>query len=533
LSFVPPEKSAGDLPMALKRILQIVWQGTTIADVKSIKFNELKFHIQYRTQDTSRISQLRPDIQNFMKNSKYDMYPHHEQFYGQQDKIIDSERFSANLFGKLIRVGNNIYERQEYARNMAERKESGDLVTINGDNYYVLAVDNEFYNNGLFQKVRYSKNFNQLANIVTIPSEARFYEVSERSKIRREVRLMEFLELSTTKPSEKVTPRYLNDSNSNNWREFIKQLIFNRSQVTLPNYAWTRFKVDKKRLHTDTSGLEISDDKMFPSSLLDRSDSAVKPLAPSDHSDCIVPLLHYPLHNGIVFEWDMVDNFKAGDFVDSNIYYDSTSTINDKAYLSMQPMRYCDVKGRADLFSFKLFTKSDWDFDQSQALPQAVINPNIDECVAGVQGGDNMGIGLEKDGREELSFNFQINLLHRADESGNDFITFANLFGQKDSELYMCLLDEAQSMFNENVNITPANTLADKVQYNLINDDEINAIELQIIPPNDIDISRIGCVVLYQEANNSKYAYVVKNVDRLADGDKLQNWYIYPVFNNK
>ena len=39
-------------------------------------------------------------------------------------------------------------------------------------------------------------------------------------------------------------------------------------------------------------------------------------------------------------------------------------------------------------------------------------------------------INSEKDGREELSFNYQISLLHRNENNAGDFVTFSNLFGK-------------------------------------------------------------------------------------------------------
>lgn len=525
LNFVPPSVNEGELPMALKRIVQILWQGTEIEDVANLRFNNLKFHIKYRTQDTARINQFRPDIQRFMKNSSYEKYPHHEQFYNQQGKIIDSERYSANLYGRLIRVGNGVYQRQEHVRIPGTEKESGDLVMIDNEPYYITVVENEFYPDAIFQKVTYSKNFNQLSNIVTIPSEPRFYEVSERSKIRREVRVMDFFSLSTEKNTEAKAPVFLNNAK---WKEFLRNLIFNESSQNLPNYAWTRFRVDRMREHN------YDNDKMFPSSLLDRSGVNVVPCSPSDHSDVIVPLLHFPLHDGIVFTWSMLDNFKAGDFIDDHVYTEAKT--NDEAYLSMQPMRYVDTYGRADLFSFKLFNKTNWSHSEAQKLPRAVVNPDKADCIVAVQGNDTTYIALDKDCREEISINYHINLLHNVPDGDDDFITFLNLFGIKENpgKLKVALLSDIQSMFNENQNITNADILADsekgEIDYQLI-DDDMNAIEIRFNLSADIDLPKVKSIVLYEgELSTGKFAYIIKNVHKLADEDKLQSWWICPVY---
>jgi hypothetical protein len=526
LSYVAPNVNAGDNLMALKYIMQKLFGVQPSIWTQTYTFNNLRFRVKYRTQDTARVTQFRPDLERFMKNSSLEKYPHHEQFYGQQDKIIDSERFSANLFGKLIRVGNGVYQCQEYAR-LGEEKEAGDLVQIGDKKYYVTAIDNEYYPDAIYQKVTYSQNFNQLANIVTIPSEPRFYEVSERSKVRREVRLQEFFTLSTEDAVIDTPPRYIRSLNTIG---FIIDLIFNKDRK-LPNYAWTRFMADKFRKHEGSYGQYIPTTRLFPSSDIKKTgNNTVEPLEPSDHSDCIVPLLHFPLHDGIVFEWDMDDNFKAGDMLDTKVSGGNTA---DGAYLSQQPLRYVDIMGRADLFKFKLFSKTDWTGADIQQLPKPQYEPTNE--TVGVQGEETKAIALDKDNREEISFNYQINLLHRASENDDDFITFPNIFGEKDSDLYVCLLNQTQSLFDENVNITTATTLADRVPY-MLEASTKGSLQIKFTSPTWIDgadISQVKSIVFYQENENfGRTAYIAKNVAKLPDGDKLQNWYIYPTFNN-
>ena len=522
LNYVPPQKNGGTYSYSLQEICRRLFG---LSKPEELKFNDLVFHIKYRTQDELRISQVRPDIQNFMRNSAYEKYPHHEQYYGQQDKIIDSERFSANLFGQLIRVGNTEYQRQEYAVSGSE-KESGDLVTINGEPYYVTATENEYYADIILQKVTYSKNFNQLSKIVTIPSEPRFYEVSERSKIRREVRIMDFLELTTTKPIKAVAPRYLNNAK---WKDFIKGLIFNTQSYTLPNFAYTKFVADYKREHTGNAGQIMSPSSLFPSSDIERvSENSIKPQKAQDHSDCIVSVLYFPLHDGIVFEWDMEDNFKVGDYIDSDI---QGTNANDEAYFAQQSHRYVDVMGRADLFTFRLFRKNSWTLSQSRKLPKAVTIPTESSCEIYLP--SPYLIGLDKDNREAVSFNYQINLLHRPTEADSeDFFTFPNLFGQKDSPLKMCLLSEPQSLFDENLNYSFGAILADNIDYSLINNNGLNAIEVRIPTQSGVDMSKVKSIVLYQETSKggNRTAYIVKNVERLPNNKKLQSWWICPVF---
>lgn len=537
LSYIASDSGKEPNLMALKYIMQKLFGVNPSIWTQEYTFNNLCFRIKYRTQDSARITQFRPDLLNFLKNSSYEKYPHHEQYYGQQDKIIDSERFSANLFGKLIRVGNTVYQRQECAR-VGSEKESGDLVNINDEPYYVTVAENEYYADAILQKVTYSKNFNQISNIVTIPSEPRFYEVSERSKIRREVRMEEFFELSVKDTDNIVDKNKPILMSSALWRDFLKLLIFCKERTfqnnmqAIPNFAWTRFNADRLRKHTGTNSSYISYNDLFPSSDFMRTgENSISALESSDHADCIVPVLHFPLHDGIVFEWDMDDNFKAGDYIDKKV--SGTGNTVDGAYLSQQSMRYVDIMGRADLFRFALFHKNDWTYEEAQCLPMAIIDMPQNNVI-GIQGGENTAIALDKDNREEISFNYQINLLHTSSASGDDFITFPNLFGEKDNDLKVCLLNKEQSQFDENVSITSATLLADDVPiaFDISNRGSLMINFGDPVWIDNANLSDVKSIVFYHtNSDGGRTAYIVKNVAKLSDDDKLLSWFIYPVFN--
>lgn len=534
LNYVPPTVN-NDGIMALKKICGDLF-GIPVDDRNLIEtltsddflFNTLKFHIKYKTQDELRISQFKPNLYNFFKNSKYEKYPHHEQFYGQEDKIVDSERFSANLWGRLVRIANGVYQCNEYAE-IGEEKEVGDLVEINNSLYYVTTIENEYYNDIILQKVSYSKNFNQISQVVTIPSEPRYYEISERSMVRREVRLMDFLLLTTKKNTEATNPLFIN---SNKWKDFVKKIIFtDGGQPELPNFAFTRYKADKIRQHLKESDKDnpLDCSTLFPSSETETIDGVVTPKSSSDCKDVIVPLLHFPLRNAIVFEWDMDDNFKAGDAVDTSISGSNDTT--DDAYYTLLPVRYCDVMGGADLFSFRLFNKTDWTQTQIQRLPLAEASsgdfvPEENDSLFLLT--DSLSIGLDKDNREALSFNYQINLLTSDDDEENKFVIFSNIFGEKNNRLKMVFINHTVSMFDETVDMSIDRIVADDVEYSLTEED--GAIKISITQPEGISIDEVKAIVLYDQEDGLNYAYLAKNVDNLTGEDKLQNWYIYPVF---
>lgn len=338
---------------------------------------------------------------------------------------------------------------------------------------------------------------------------------------------MEFIELSTTQPTAKNNARFLS---ATKWKNFIKYTIFGKGSYSLPNFAYTKFQADRRREHIGGYGQLIPADSMFPSGETVRNgENSVAPLEAKDNAQCVVSLLHYPTRNGMIFEWDMEDNFKAGDFIDAGL---SGVKENGEAYVAQQSHRYVDVMGRADLFTFRLFNKTNWTIEQARQLPKAAYVPTENESDIFLP--SPYTIGLDKDNREAISFNFQINLLHRPTaQDSEDFITLSNLFGEKESELKMCLLSETQSMFNQDINASLHSVLADNVQYSLIDNASLNAIELRITKPTGVDLEKIKAIALYEESEGgSRYAYIIKNVEKTPAEQRLKSWWLFPVFSD-
>lgn len=520
LTYVPPtDELYKEQPMALKKIVRQLFGIST----DDLNFNELMFEVVYRTQDTVRLTQARPDMEKFVKNSSYEKYPHHEQYYNQLDQIPDSERFSANMWGQLVRCGNSIIQFQEYCP-IGKEKEEGDLYVIDDKPYYVVKTENEYYNDCILQKVTYSAYWNETSMITSLNSENRMYEVSERSITRREKRDMEFLKITTETNPNPVAPRFLNNTT---WKDFIKFIIFNETSSNtpkLPNYAYVKFLGDKKRKHTGSNKQYIELDDLFPSSEIDRIDpNNVKPKTSKSYSEVIVPLLRFPKKDGLLFEYDMEDNFKAGDFIDTSIKGVNT---NENSYFAQQSVRYVDIMGRADLYQFKLFyrKRDDLTLDQIRTLLKAPFTPTDAESPILLSG--NKSIALDKDCREALSFNFQINLL----DKNFEFITFSNLFGDKHGRLKLMLYSKTLGMFDQTLNLATEKIIADDVAYDLISDETNNQIAIKITSSQDINLSDVKSLIWYDDNDGVKDIYLVTNVDKLPNNEKLKDRFIYPVF---
>ena len=285
--------------------------------------NDFIFHIVYRTKDTVRSEQTRPDLRKYLLASKYDKVPQHNQFNNQQDIVVDSVKFGNNVYGKLIRTGNTTYEITEWVTSLFSLKEVGDLYLINGEWFYVATVENVYYTDHIVSKVQFSKDYNQLSEVIGIPSEPRFYEISEQSLINRENARNSYIVLGTTIKSTQNSSSYIQGKG---WDYIARVIVGN--ETDFPKYAITVFKNDKDRLYGSVIGNE------------------------DFYVDVCHPISTYSIQNTLTMEWDMVDNFSAGDRVTQ--YKNDPETIIDfdSAYNPLHPVRYVDAFGRSDLIDF-------------------------------------------------------------------------------------------------------------------------------------------------------------------------------------
>lgn len=318
-----------------------------------ILVNNFHFKVKYRTQDKARVLGARPDLRKYLLNSRFDKYPEYRQFNNQQDILIDSEKFGSNTYGSLIRTGNTNYTISEWVSSARELKTKGELAKINDELYYVAKITNSLFVDHIESTVEYSKDYNQLSKVIGIPSEPRFYEISEQSSTQREVSIPDYILLTDNKDNlisdtTKSAP-YLNTVTH------LRDLLFYHSGGFL-KYAVTAFKGDKD---IGTYGKTYGD-----SSLL---------------LDVLTPVNAYSAGNTLTYSWSMVDNFGAGDAVTESGYKGSTDSV-DNAYNSLQAVRYTDKFGKATLFDFfliedltKAITKTDITPERIARLPQSFI----------------------------------------------------------------------------------------------------------------------------------------------------------------
>lgn len=440
LPSLNPGEAAADY--TIKKILAQVF---AIPDSLNVKVNDFNFIVTYRTSDDVRISQSRPDLRKFVNNaSLYDNVPIHQQFNNQEDILVDSVAFGRNVYGKLIRTGNSLYERTEWVEHLGDLKESGDLYIIDGDWYYVSKVETINLGEYLQSKVEFSNNFNRLSQIIGIPSAPRFSEIAQKNLISRETDISDYVQLGTSAAKKTSGGTCLNNLS------WLLKIAFNRGAKSFPTpqYLHICFKSDKDSYEAKNYGW---------------------------NARIVLPLNVFTCYNTLSFTADCKTNLSAGD----QTIETGTATSADAAYRFLNPVKYTDAYGRVDMYDFAIFADTDLsgtesynpvdDIDGGYRVPEekstnvnwagSVFSSLIDSPYSRMDDNGH-GIILLKDNREIFHFNYNVQMVTDSDR----FILSQYLwdFGKKQCKIAL-LKEEVSKLAGSEINKN--DVLLDGISY--------------------------------------------------------------------
>lgn len=351
---------------AFKKILWSAFNGYPVLatppalDVENywrdLKVSDYSFFIKYRTKDSVRQNHIRPDIRKYLVNSKFDRFPEHNQFNNQTDVVIDSIKFGNNMYGKLIKTGNSNYEKTEWNDQYGAIKHKGELYRISGDLFYVAKITHYYFSSYILSKTTYSKDYNELSKVVGIPSEPRFYEISEQSLIWRELAINDILLLTDDKDNIEYKSNYVFDFNH------LSKLVIGE-ETDFAKYALTVFKGDKDIQSYNQSGGQ-----------------------PNYYKEVLNAVNAYSSENTLTYEWDMADNYSAGD-KSVSLEPNDDLEIDERAYSSLKAVPYTDIYGKVALFDFYILENvNNLSSDQIKNLPESPIKTKYENIVGEFQG---------------------------------------------------------------------------------------------------------------------------------------------------
>lgn len=452
MQYVEPQPTGVECAYSMKNIIGRAY-GLSAVQTRAVQVNEYCFKITYRTKDSVRITTTRPDIRKYLLNSDLDKYPIHTQFNQQQDKLISSDAFGLNTYGKLIRTGNDTYQINNWVDGIDGLTQEGTLYKIDNNIYYASKIERVYYSNHIEEKVTYTKDFNRLSQIIGIPSEPRFYEISERNIVNREISFDDYIVLGDEPNGIRLS---MLESNA-------IQDMFRMSTPT--KYALTFFKGDGDKTYNTDSNTSLYMN--------------------------LLPINTYTSKNTYTLEWDCQDNYSCGEKLTDtqntlkwalNIFSllnHINGTDYSQAYKTKDYVRYVDVFGRADLMDFVILkdlpsisgmSKRDFVNQLPEITETNLPNITFYHNVYGssIIGADYTlntsnnataitnalnqyksnydGFIVAKDNREQLSFNYNIQLTTSSDRFILGNMMWDNSYAS--DEFYIVFLNKEINKFS-------------------------------------------------------------------------------------
>lgn len=392
----PNPISSGEENTAIQNIIGRIWWYNTVA--ASVNVNDYIFKIRYRTYDETRVRLFRPDLKKFLCNTSNDYYPMQRSYRGQTEKVINSDFYGRNLVGELKRTGNEVRQRDLLVEHYDDLPKAGDLQNIDGTPHYASEITIPFYNEYISASVIYSKDFQRLSSIVSIPAENRFYEIATKGVIQRSVAKDEFVIIDTEAHAQTSELTAAG-------RSYLLKRILTHNSAPI-RYAVVKFKNRTSNIH------EWAISIVKPAHVFSLNSSLGLSIAMEDNYSAgsqLVDSAGFNFRNA----QNMAGAFNSIGSDIAAIY--ATALLNTdidapaRAYRALLPVRYCDKFGNIDLYDLTLYG------DQTLSVQQIERQPvYIDSFQTPLFSSTNNE--LRKDNREAIKIAPQFNAIAWRDE---------------------------------------------------------------------------------------------------------------------
>lgn len=353
---------------AIINILRQVTGNSKLFDYKPLDKNaqenypKLAFRVTYTPIYDVRVAQTKTNYKDFK-------YPA-ALIYNQQSNIIESRYYGENLKGVAARLG-NVEKSFTYCLKWLRSVPRAGMMFRK--DYYISAVAVEILPTYIRCTVGISKDFNRISAYIGVPSEKRYYEISEQQAVDRNVLYREYIVIGD--PETPDTDCLIGD----NMMRCIAGTFTNGNAQSLPItnvYAWG----------TSYGGNQLP---------------AVQ-----------LPVISSAFGNSISFSWRYENNYSAG-AVSQKI--DKSATVSGQGITGFwqNDARYTDYYGRIFYYNFELTPYGGgYNERESLLLPQSAV-PTEKQLYVSTAG--KTPYILRKDNREALQVNFQIDFVTNTD----------------------------------------------------------------------------------------------------------------------
>jgi len=343
-----------------------------ISDEALTKFPEMCFRVTYTPFYNVRVAQTKPNYKEFIRPAAL--------IYNQQANVIESRYYGENLKGAIARLGN-------IEKSLTYRLMTLDQIPRAGNkfnrDYYISAVATEILPTCIKCTIGLSKDFNRLSQYIGISSVKRYYEISEKQAVDRNVLYREFIVIS-------------------NSMQFDEETIIGTQMLDMIAATFNPPQ-------TATGELE----KLGPVTNVTAWGESFKGFAAPAVN---LPVISSAFGNSISFSWQYEDNYSAGGF---SQYVQNAYEIDGKTVAGyfQNSYSYTDYYGRLYYYNFDLQLSGPLTTATSlNYIAQRLPGGNIPAAASGVVStiGQQPYI-LRKDNREALQVNFQIDFVTNID----------------------------------------------------------------------------------------------------------------------
>ena len=317
----------------------------------------LAFRVTYTPYYNVRVAQTKTNYKDFKFPAAL--------IYNQQSNVIEGRYYGENLKGVTARLGNVEKSFMYCFKTLKKVPKAGQLF---GNDYYISAVATEILPNYIRCTVGLSKDFNRISAYIGVPSEKRYYEISQSQAVDRNVLLREYIVVGDRETADE-------DAICFNMMSYVSN-TFNGS-----NSAYEMIT------HVVAKGVSYKG---------------------NDLSVVDLPVISSAFGNSVSFAWRYEDNYSAGAIshkVDNSLSGNITGYWQNDA-------RYTDYYGRVYYYYFSLYASGEQYIEQNSLdLPQTVPTEKYSRIT-------NVGkepMILRKDNREALQINFQIDFVTNTD----------------------------------------------------------------------------------------------------------------------
>lgn len=130
---------------------------------------------------------------NVERETKDDVYRYSQLISNQQNRIVNFESFANNLQGKINRIGNS--ELEVDARIFDYTSSDNYVVGDYNDDLYIITTKEEiFFNDYVYVKYGFTRDFNKISSFIAVNSEVRQWEIGEQNTLKRQLKIEEFIE---------------------------------------------------------------------------------------------------------------------------------------------------------------------------------------------------------------------------------------------------------------------------------------------------------------------------------------------------